>query len=31
MYRVRKRLADFSFGRVKGVTKRAVDELAECG
>jgi DNA replication protein DnaC len=27
---VRKRLEDFSFGRVKGVTKRAVDELAEC-
>jgi len=28
---VRKRLGDFSFGRVRGVTKRAVDELAECG
>jgi DNA replication protein DnaC len=28
---VRKRLDDFSFGRVKGVTKRALDELAECG
>ena len=27
---VRKRLGDFSFGRVKGVTKRALDELAEC-
>lgn len=28
---VPKRLGDFSFGRVKGVTKRALDELAECG
>jgi DNA replication protein DnaC len=28
---VAKRLEDFSFGRVKGITKRQVDELAECG
>ena len=27
---VRKRLEDFSFSRVKGITKRAVDELADC-
>lgn len=28
---VSKRLEDFSFGRVKGITKRVVDELSECG
>ena len=27
---VQKRLEDFAFGKVKGVTKRAVDELADC-
>jgi len=27
---VKKRLEDFDFGRVKGISKRAVDELAEC-
>lgn len=28
---VHKRLEDFTFTRVKGITKRAVDELVECG
>jgi len=28
---VRKRLEDFSFPRVKGITKRAAQELADCG
>ena len=28
---VRKRIEDFSFARVKGITKRAADELSECG
>jgi DNA replication protein DnaC len=28
---VRKRLEDFTFARVKGITKRAVQELTECG
>jgi DNA replication protein DnaC len=28
---VKKRLEDFDFDRVKGISKRAVDELAECG
>lgn len=28
---VHKRLEDFSFTRVKGITKRSVDELVECG
>ena len=28
---VKKRLEDFDFGRVKGISKRMVDELAECG
>ena len=27
---VRKRIEDFSFGRVKGITKRVADELADC-
>lgn len=27
---VLKRLEDFTFARVKGITKRAIDELAEC-
>ena len=27
---VQKRLEDFTFGRVKGITKRNVDELADC-
>jgi len=27
---VQKRLEDFTFGRVKGITKRAVDELTQC-
>lgn len=28
---VRKRIEDFTFARVKGITKRAADELSECG
>jgi DNA replication protein DnaC len=27
---VQKRLEDFTFGRIKGLTKRAIDELADC-
>lgn len=28
---VQKRLVDFTFGRVKDITKRAIDELSDCG